>query len=250
MSYDFYKYYFKCDLCDRAFSSKSALQRHKQNKNINCNNFSYTYNINCADCKKIFKDTYAFKKHCQEKHNKNINFDKQFECTFCNKKFSSNNTLKRHCKTTCKVIKQRKKNIEEYPLNDFISDNHLLENNFITKIINKHKDYSQLVEHTLDNIFKNSKNFNIYKLNNNNQVSIFTKNKWIKETKKNAYNKIIDSILDKIEEYDLNPFYESMVNKYNKISNLDNTQFKRVYLYSYIDNILQTLQEDNKINFY
>ena len=193
---------FQCHLCFKNFSSKWCLIRHRLNKNIKCSNFSYKYIVNCPKCTKKFKDTYALKKHYQEKHNKNINFEKKFKCTFCNKNFSSNNTLKRHCKTACKVIKQRKKNIEEFPLNDFISDNHLLENNFITKIINKHKDYSQLVEHTLDNIFKNSKNFNIYKLNNNNQVSIFTKNKWIKETKKNAYNKIIDSILDKIEEND------------------------------------------------
>lgn len=245
MSYEFLKYDFKCDLCNRAFSSKNALKEHKQNKNIDCSKFSYTYNLTCDVCKKPFKDSYKFKQHCLKKHNKTIKLEKQFNCNFCNKKFSSNSTLKRHCKTSCKIIKERKNKIEENTLNDF-NDKYNFNKNIIYK--NLRKENPELVNMIIDDIFKNISNYNIYSINNN-QVGIYTKNEWVKSLKNEAYNKIIDDILDDIEENELNVFYEVMINKYNKINNNDNTDYKRIYLYTYIDDILSHLQKNNKINF-
>ena len=74
---------FKCTDCEKSYSSKSNLNKHKRVAHLMCNlNYAFIENIN-----------------------KNSSLGKEIPCKFCEKKFSRKDALKRHVKTVHKDLK-------------------------------------------------------------------------------------------------------------------------------------------------
>ena len=241
------KYKFNCPTCHKTFSSKRNMENHINNKNINCEKMSYSYNLCCGLCNQTFKNVYQHKKHMKQKHGKDtVGFQKKLNCGFCNKKFSSNRSLQRHCLTACKVIKKRKENLIKTPLVDF-DDFLTFDNKIIVKNLKKNNE--NLVYQCIDEYLKNSKNYNVYLTSN--RTLIYKNNNWVKANRDAVVNKILDDIFYIIEKHNLNIFYKEIIKKYNKIfvSQYDKTQFKRIYLNDYLINKFLNLSKNEKINF-
>ena len=80
---------FKCDLCDKDFTRKAHLKRHKQ---INHDGLKPTSSpVKCDQCDHTFAN-----KHSLRKHVKKVHEVKQYFCDVCDQKFHKNYLLRLH----------------------------------------------------------------------------------------------------------------------------------------------------------
>ena len=93
---------YKCDSCDKSFSSEGHLKRHvntnhEQKKDLiqlHTTNESQKEDYNCESCSKSFKNKYRLKNHIHTVHEGH----KDFKCESCSKLFSHAHRLKGHIK--------------------------------------------------------------------------------------------------------------------------------------------------------
>ena len=77
---------FKCEICEKAYSSKKALYDH--NKIIHAEN-KITYS--CEICGKVLRDKYKLKYHMMVHSEK-----RNFKCSHCSTEFKGGENLRRH----------------------------------------------------------------------------------------------------------------------------------------------------------
>ncbi len=235
-SYNEKKFKFKCNLCQRTFSTKQKLVMHMNNKNIDCRIVSYTKKLRCSHCNKTYTDIYKFKKHLKEKHN-DTTFDlsKKLQCVFCKKRFSSNLSLKTHCKKSCKVIKKHKLNLKNNPIRNFLDFLPLNKKKLdeLVRGINKN-----IVFDCIDLFIEDSKNHNVYMAK---QPFVYSKGKWVKLDKGKICKKIMDDIFFEIEDKDIN-YCNNLIEYYSGTG--------KEKTYTYLINKLEDLTSEDKINIF
>lgn len=91
----------ECEICGKAFSFKSAKDRHLKVVHLHqkCHE--------CDDCKKTFGTRYDLKNHFNRFHNENPVERKRYSCYRCNKDFVTSSALSRHRKGVHENIKQK-----------------------------------------------------------------------------------------------------------------------------------------------
>ena len=93
----------ECDKCDKKFTNKRNLMRHKKEvhfgRNVNVNHVENLddakYIIKCEQCDLKFKRNSVLKRHVASIHCAS----KSFQCISCEKAFSRKDTLTRHMKS-------------------------------------------------------------------------------------------------------------------------------------------------------
>ncbi len=206
---------FKCYLCDKDFTSKFNLDRHKDKKNP-CNKIKESNN--CNICKSNFKSKYDYERH--EKTTKHIiniknipNINNDIKISFNELKLKEeNDTLKLHIIDNKKLYENKLK---------ILNDNNILlqlENNLLKKKnkLQKIKKDDEIINLKLENQYlkfnKKSNNLvgNIYKIEYNKNSDI----RYIGSTTKTLKNR-----------------YSSHKSKYNKW--LENNDYAICEIYEY-----------------
>ena len=84
-----------CDICDKTFSLKSNLSRHKKSSHFQIN----LKKMGCPDCSFKARDSYQLKLHSRTHSG-----EKPYQCDRCKFKFSRDEDLSRHLKS-CRGLK-------------------------------------------------------------------------------------------------------------------------------------------------
>ena len=96
----------ECDSCEKTFSRKDHLYRHKREKHNELlkENLSYvedldSLNVNrCVQCEKVFTRGSDLKQHMKQVHGDG-NLKQEHKCTSCEKPFGWKKSLQKHVKS-------------------------------------------------------------------------------------------------------------------------------------------------------